>query len=389
MLSKGYLYIFSCFFVLLISIGYSAPAVADNLQNDFVPLPTKAMSKTSIDYNNLSILLDRTVLYTGESTRLKAEHSGPNIGTRLKTRVGHTSPYHLEGNKVLFSKFSSTHKLAFSNYKDELEALGNSVDISALSRNEQLAYWFNLHNVTVLDTIAKHYPVREPRKLLIGPEKTPFHEAKILNIRGVKLSLRDIRENIVFSNWSDPDVIYGFFHGDLDSPTLHETAFNSKNLSGLLSFSANEFTNSLRGVRKKKRRSDVVLVSPIYQEAETYYFPDFENDLKAHLKKHLYSNVAELLDTSSMIEFSKHQNTVADIMGGVRSRVIPNGNLINQSGNNRLGQGQSRSFVSAERDFHDRLLKKREQLRWRGRLRSSQVVIEDIETADEPVVEIK
>ena len=347
----------------------------------FIPRPK---TNKTLDFSTLDAILDTSVLYTGPSTRRRAPYRRPALGSRIRKNIGHTSPYQLEGNKVILSAFNAEYKASLSGYQDELEQLGNKVDISALPRNEQLAYWFNLHNLTVMDIIAQHYPVRHPSEILIGPNKTPVQEAKLLSIKGQPLSLRDIREKIVFANWKNPNVIYGFWYGDLGSPSLQTRAFTGKNISSVLDFSAYEFANSLRAINNSNSK---VFVSELYYQAAPYYFPNFEADLTAHLRPHLRDDVKVLLDNYSSIQPDDYQTDTADLTGGIGNRLPSGSSTVNRFA---LTENGLQVGIAFTRDiFVNQLYKKRETLARQGRLGTSKVFITDIETEDRQIPEIE
>ena len=356
----------------------------------FVPRPSPDKAKTRIDFSTLDTILRTGVLYTGPSTRIHAPRKRSNLGSRIKTSVGHTSPYQNEGNKVLFSTFNKAHKAELSDYQDELERLGNEIDISTLPRNQQLAYWFNLHNVTVMDIVAQKYPVRRPSSIRIRPGKTRLHDAKLITLQGVPLSLRDIREKIVFSNWKDPNVIYGFWHGDIGSPSLQNYAFTGRNLSKTLDFIADEFSNSLRGVN---RRKNVLSVSKLYYDTAPYYFPNFETDLKAHLSPHLRDNVKPLFANYSAIKPDGYETDIADTTGGVGNRLLSGSASVNRGmgflpnicpGCTAGGLAQSFKSNTTRGNYIDAIAKKRGvlEVKGEGRITSGTVSIIDIETLD-------
>ena len=110
--------------------------------------------------------------------------------------------------------------------------------------------------------------MRQPNKLRVGPNNKPLHEAKLLNIRGVGLSLQDIRENIVYANWESPDVCTVFsvvILGALPCKTMLSPAVMLMDLK----IQASEFVNSLRGVHDSQRS---LKVSSLYEEARDFYF---------------------------------------------------------------------------------------------------------------------
>ncbi|MEP1229146.1 MAG: DUF547 domain-containing protein [Litorimonas sp.] len=332
----------------------------------FTPTPK---TQTTIDYNTMDLLLESMVLPTGLSTRLKAKRPTPSTGTRIT--IGHTSSYRLEGNRIPFYNFKNEYKHLVSDYQKELEGIGSKVDISSLPRNEQLAYWLNLHNVTMIDQIAKSYPIRIPRqiKVEIDDEKVLLNDAKILTINGQSLSLRDIRENIVYKNWKDPIVQYGFFLGDIGSPSIHRKAFTAENVKTILNVNAYEFTNSLRAFNKGK-------VSHIYYDNAEFFFPDFQNDVRKHITKYMRPEVYSEVKQYADLKIDKYHAIIADLSGGSNDRTQGLPVLITSNDDlNAIGHPPRGTAASFLQELADKQIK----LRKLGLSNKGTVVIEDIE----------
>ncbi len=334
-------------------------------------IPQSQTSKTRLDYGVLNDALYYSVLPLGPSTRRRMGRVEAQTGTRSLT--GHRSPYRLEGSRISFSLLNDDYKGALKDYQKDLERIGSEVDLTRMSRNEQLAYWFNLHNVTMIAKIVEEYPVRRPSKLKVNG--VPLDEAKILTVKNVPLSLKDIRERIVYPNWKNPNVIYGFFRGDIGSPGILDSAFTGQNLNSGLKTSATEFVNSLRGVHEI---SNARKVSRIYQEAAPYYFPNFEADLERHLLVYAREDVRPEIVAPKPMAIDKYDDVVADLVGGSRPSIA--------RGTVRDADGDvipiSYELAQLMREFEQ----KRTVLKRRGLIQSGgTVIIEDIDTSSSQV----
>lgn len=270
----------------------------------FKPKPS---TKTTLNHDVWDAFLQKVVLNTGQSNRQFAPDRTPFTGTRLT--FGHTSKLRLEGNKVYFSKFTSAHQNAVKEYRQGLEDIANSYDITAFPKKEQLAFWINLHNAALVEAIAENYPLKRPSKLVIKEQGLSLHDAKLTIIKNVPLSLKDIREKIVYPNWADPKVMYGFSLGDIGSPSIQPVAYNAKNIDEILSQSAGEFTNSLRGYRHGK-------FSKIYEQNAQFYFPNFKDDLSLHLKTYMRGAVQEELSQHGIVKSASYDNNIIDLTFG-------------------------------------------------------------------------
>lgn len=273
--------------------------------------PTTDPIRHTIDYEIWDFALKRIQISMGPSDRQGAPRREPMTGTRVKH--GPQSRYRLEGSMVMFRFFDDEVIASFTEYRQDLERVAETLDIAALPRNEQLAYWINLHNVALLEQIAKDWPVRQPRDITL--DGVPLDETKFITLRGIPVSLRDIRENIVYRHWKDPKVIYGFWRGEIGGPQLQSYAFTGANVGSLLEVAAADFVNSLRGTQKRGDRLDVAL---LYGEVAPFYFPDFQSDLRAHLAKYADEPVTELLAMTGELRAAISEPDIADLHGGAR-----------------------------------------------------------------------
>ena len=329
----------------------------------FTPRPSKT---TRLDYGLWNDALKEFVFYGGPSLRVRELRPRAVTGSRLV--LGHTSPFRMEGNKVAFEGMRREIDRALSDYVDDLERIGNQIDIPSLSRDEQLAYWLNLHNALIVSEIASRYPVKHPRTLR-GIDGQRLHDAKYLEIDDVKLSLRDIREQIVYKHWSDPRVIYGFFLGELGGPSLQRAAYDGETVWSTLTFSAQEFASSLRGV---ETYGDGLRVSKIYQDVAPFYFADFQRDVRAHLVEFgSEASIADIQSSPGALSIGRYEDVIADLTAGDGNREPlaavesfgPDGEPIDQSALGRAMREQGRKY---------------QKLRERGL--TGTVFIEDIET---------
>jgi len=279
----------------------------------FTPRPQS--KKRTLDYSIWDEALEKVVIDLGPSTRLRADSARPSIGTRFVR--GHKSAYRLEGSRFTFEFITDDYAQGLTDYRMDLQDVATKYDITTFPKEEQLAFWLNLYNVATIEKIADSYPVQRPDsiKIKIKDQKYTLDEAPFITISGVTLSLRDIRENIVYKNWDNPLVIYGFFRGEVGGPSLQKYAFTGADVNLMLTQNADDFVNSLRGFNLGFSTRNV---SEIYQEAAPYFFPNFETDLEKHLK--LYANEEVGAEVSKPLPFriERYDNMIADLSGGRR-----------------------------------------------------------------------
>lgn len=273
--------------------------------------PTNDPIRHQIDYEIWDWALKNITVTMGPSNRQIARRADPILGTRVKQ--GPQSRYRLEGSMVLFRFLTPDVIASFGEYRRDLEQVTETLDIASLPRNEQLAFWLNLHNVAMLEQLSQAWPLREPREIKVGG--VPLDEARFITVRGVVVSLRDIREQIVFRHWKDPKVMYGFWRGEIGGPELQRHAFTGGNVSSLLDLAAADFVNSLRGTQQ---RGDALEVASLYAEVAPFYFADFERDVRAHLARYAEEPVAGILEKTTVTRATIAEPAIADLHGGAR-----------------------------------------------------------------------
>jgi hypothetical protein len=297
--------------VQLLAQTATTPVMTDARFEKFVPKANPV--GTQIDYTIWDEALNYFVFRMGKSIRESAPRPEPGLGTR---RIyGHDSRFRMEGNRVIFSYLEDEIIASLTEYREDLERTGDIVDISTLSKNEQLAFWINLHNTAIIEQIALAYPVSQPISLKIGDSGLTLDEAPFITVAGVQMSPKDIRTKIVYPNWSNPKVIYGFFRGEIGGPSIQNEAYKARNVSELLDKTGKDFVNSLRGTQKSGSN---LLVSEIYEEARPYFFPQWPTDLKAHLRSFAEADVVSIIDETSSVRANIYEHDIADLANGER-----------------------------------------------------------------------
>lgn len=340
----------------------------------FAPSQTET-ADIKLDYSIWDTALNWFVLNMGKS--LRQYSSAPEEMTGSHVTYGHDSPYRLEGNRVAFSMMPDEVKQSLTDYRRDLEQLADTVPLTSLSKNEQLAYWINLHNVAMIEQLAFNYPVSSPKLLKLGAARLPLDEAPIVTVSGVSMSAKDIRTRIVYPNWRDPKVIYGFWRGDIGGPSISRNAFTATNVGELLDISAKEFINSLRGVQ---RRGDNLAVSKIFLEAQPFYFANWTGDLRAHVRKYGNPEVAGLMDKTTGAEAVLEETDIADLSKGEREPSYSQ-LVVNDEYPSIKIDGTVARLMNERREKLEKI--------WRENNRQGRVIFQDVGTIDKPVENVQ
>jgi hypothetical protein len=357
-------FIFSLIFIVIAAFTIQATA---SVGNSTVPEPFQRYDNDSqlrISYVDLNSLFDAVVLDTGRSDRKKASPSKSQTGTRMKISVNRATVN--EGNRFYFEVFADNkqNQQTLRKIRNRLEGIPSANPLEKFSRDEQLAYWLNLYNVTILDEIVKVYPKRELEDLLVGRDS--ILSRKTLMVAGVPLSLNDIQFTILKQNYqSNPLIIYGLYQGIIGCPNIRKSAYSGKYVYADLIDNAVEFINSNRGTESKN--SKTFRVSSLYQRNESF-FNNFQADVTEHLLTYLEGEERAQLKTSKNIKADINDWTVTDLYGSSRElggSFNSNGAALAgaASGNNssRFAAGAASRYSPAVMEHLKELNQKREK----------------------------
>lgn len=362
--------------VLLAGGATYAQGVDDGPQGEFARYADfDADSRIRIDYSAFDDILGGLVFEVGRSDRQPGRGRSVRTGTRIS--LENTSRYRFEGNRVVFHALEDVHEDAISEYRRELERLPAAIGLERLSDNEQLAYWLNLHNIVVIDEIAKRYPVRRVDQIRI--DGVPLHEADIIDLGDHRISLNDIRFNIVGRLYDDARVIYGFYSGAVGGPTLQGEAFSGATVWNQLAANANEFVNALRGVESSHYG---FRISPVYDEWRDVMFPDWPEDLRFHLNQHAEGPARATITAAAEPDFLRYDWSIADLTNGV-GRCGGQSSFYIQSTSGELGpeaNGGCGTLPQHAQEFVVTIQQRRLEFLRQGRLGS--VTVRDIDSPD-------
>ena len=302
------------FSVTLLAIGILLASTVAFAVDSQVPEPFQgfdATSKHRITYDDLNNALKLIVVDAGRSNREKAAPTQAKTGSRMKVKVSRTTIN--EGNRVYYEIFRDEESAGqvLQDLQKTLEGLPTEAPLRYFSRDEQLAYWLNLYNITLINEVSSVYPKRKLKKFLIG--KKSILSRKLLNVAGVPLSLDDIQHIILKQNYdNNPLIMYGLYQGIIGGPNIRKSAYTGANVYRNLADNAAEFVNSNRGTYAKDER--VFRASSLY-DRNRGYFPDFQVDLKKHLLAHLEGREQGELKVASTIKPDISDWTVTDLYG--------------------------------------------------------------------------
>lgn len=147
--------------------------------------------------------------------------------------------------RIDYGAIDPVAKAALDRYVAELE----TIEVSALARDAQLAYWINLYNAVTVRVVAEHYPVRSIRAIRLGgPLSVGPWGKPLVTVEGRALSLNDIEHKIVRPVFRELRIHYALNCAAAGCPNLGREPYAAASLEAQLDAAARAYVNDPRGV---------------------------------------------------------------------------------------------------------------------------------------------
>jgi hypothetical protein len=195
-------------------------------------------------------------------------------------------------NFVAYGDVTDEDHAMLKAYVASLESRGTA----GLSRDEEMAFWFNLYNAKTIDVILDAYPVSSIRKL--GSFNSGPWDDKNMTVAGIgEMSLNDIEHGTLRANWDEPRIHYAVNCASFGCPNLKATPWTAEALEADLTQAAVDYVNHPRGFRVENGR---VTASKIFN----WYKEDFggnKDGILAHARQYAQGDLKAALDAAETI----------------------------------------------------------------------------------------
>jgi len=138
-----------------------------------------------------------------------------------------------------------------------------SLPLENYNRDEQMAYWINLHNALIVRLVVEHYPIAEIRD--VPGVEDPFAR-DLVTIDGEGVSLNDIRHRILRPISDDPRIHYALTCAAVGCPDLQPEPFEGHRVDEQLTEVAMAYINDPRCIRVDGERLAVSQLFRWYKE---------------------------------------------------------------------------------------------------------------------------
>jgi hypothetical protein len=214
----------------------------------------------------------------------------------LGVTASHAAPPDYSAWQSLLSKYYDPAKgMSYKALKaNDLAALKqlrgrmSQVDVKTLSPKDQLAYWINLYNISVVGIVVDNYPVESIRDISTDPiTRLNVFKKPSVAVLGGALSLDDIENVKIREGFKDPRIHFAINCAAVSCPPIRPEPYVGARLDQQLDDQTRRFLTGPLGVRMKEDGGELELrVTKIMD----WFADDFERwggGRVAFLRKHL------------------------------------------------------------------------------------------------------
>jgi hypothetical protein len=201
---------------------------------------------------------------------------------KIEEKVIVAKPDHAIWNQLTKTYVSSAGKVNYKGFKNELTNLASyllilekTVPTNEWSRNEKLAYWFNLYNASTVYLVAANYPINSIKDINGGK---PW-DKKFIKSGSELYSLNNIENGIVRKNFNEPRLHVAFNCAAVSCPMLLNEAFSPAKLNIQLNSLSKKWVNDSS---RNKISETEIQISQIFN----WYKVDFKVGVIPFINEH-------------------------------------------------------------------------------------------------------
>lgn len=214
-------------------------------------------------------------------------------------------PVALKPNHEIWDELTKTYvsisgKVNYKGFKNKishLEAylllLEKTPPSKEWSKNEKLAYWFNLYNAATVYLVAGNYPVNSIKNINGGK---PW-DKKFIKSGDHLYTLNDIENKIVRPNYNEPRLHVAFNCAAVSCPNLLNEAFTATQLNTQLNRLSKQWIND---PTKNKISKNEIQISQIFN----WYKIDFKKGIVSFINTYSNSVTVDLNAKITYLEYN-------------------------------------------------------------------------------------
>lgn len=134
------------------------------------------------------------------------------------------------------------------------------VNVGSLTRPEQLAYWINLYNISVVAIVTGKYPVASIRDISTDPViRLNVFKKDYVPFGGGSMSLNDIENEKIRDGFKDPRIHFAINCAAVSCPPIRPEPFTGAQLGAQLDDQTRRFLNGPNGARFKMKGDSLTI----------------------------------------------------------------------------------------------------------------------------------
>jgi len=174
------------------------------------------------------------------------------------------------------------------------------VNVDALNKKQQLAYWINVYNINTVATIIESYPTKSIRDLSTDPiirlnvfkkERIPFGSGK--------LALNDVENAKIREGFHDPRIHFAINCAARSCPPLRIEAYTGEKLDAQLDDQARKFLNGTLGARFGRKGDTLVVHVTKIMDWFGKDFDQWGGGKAAFLRRYVTPDKQKLIDEAN------------------------------------------------------------------------------------------
>ena len=143
---------------------------------------------------------------------------------------------------------------------DTLRRQMAAVEVQALPRPDQFAYWINLYNISVVGIVVDNYPIESIKDLSTDPiVRLNIFKKPLVDTKRGKVSLNDIENEKIRDGFKDPRIHFAINCAAKSCPSIRPEPFTGSQINQQLDDQTRKFLNGPNGIRVEKKGGGVIL----------------------------------------------------------------------------------------------------------------------------------
>ena len=143
---------------------------------------------------------------------------------------------------------------------DDLRRQLGTVDLLALSRSDQLAYWINLYNVNVVGVVVDNYPVSSIKDISTDPIiRLNVFKKDVVQTKKGAISLNDVENDKIREGFKDPRIHFAINCAARSCPPIRTEPYEGAKINDQLDDQVRKFLAGPHGTRMEKSGGELTV----------------------------------------------------------------------------------------------------------------------------------